>query len=193
MPETEVLKAMGEMTYLTVKAIHLIGAVCWFAGLFYGVRLFVYHAEAGEKPEAEPMFLQFELMTRRLWNGIATPAMVVTVIFGVWLLTLYGQMKQGWIHFKLLQLVLLVVYHVMCLRIMKAQRARTSRWDAQQLRVLNEVPTLLLVGIIVAAVFKTYMTPTVMTVTLLILGLLLALAIWGYRRARLARSAAADG
>ncbi len=172
---------------LTVKAVHLIGAVAWFAGLLYGVRLFVYHAEALANKDGEKMLRQFEVMSRRLWLGIATPAMVVTLVFGVWLLILYGDMKQGWIHFKLLQLVLLVLYHLLCLRILKKQRQRTSGWSGQRLRILNELPTLLLVGIIVAAVFKTMMTPTVIGVTLAVLATLLALAIWGYKRARARR------
>ena len=172
------------MTYLTLKAVHLIAAVCWFAGLFYGVRLFVYHAEAQAGNDGEKMLQQLELMARRLWYGIATPAMVVTLIFGIWLLILHGQMKQGWIHFKLFQLVLLVVYHHLCLRILRQQRERTSQWDGQRLRVLNEIPTLLLVGIIVAAVFKTLMTPTVIAITLTVLAAILALAIWSYKRAR---------
>ena len=176
------------MTYLTIKAIHLIGAVCWFAGLFYGVRLFVYHAEAVEGHEGEAMVAKFELMTRRLWNGIATPAMIVTVFFGAWLLILYGQLKEGWVHFKLAQILLLVAYHLFCVRIMKQQRARQSSWNGQQLRILNEMPTLLLVGIIVAAVFKTYMTGPVVGVTLVILALILALAIMVYKRARLRSS-----
>ncbi len=172
------------MIYLAIKTIHLIGAVCWFAGLFYGVRLFVYHAEALANDEGEVMLERFQLMSRRLWRGIATPAMVITLVFGMWLLFLYGQMIPGWLHFKLLQLAILVSYHLLCLKILRTQRERTSRWTGQQLRILNEVPTLLLVGIISAAVFKTSMTAEVFGVILVVLAATLALGIWVYKRAR---------
>ncbi len=176
------------MPYLTAKAIHLIAAVSWFAGLFYGVRLFVYHAEAEANDEGEKMLAQFELMARRLWSGIATPAMVVTLISGVWLLYQYGRFSQVWVHFKLAQLVLLILYHGLCLKILRKQRLRTSLWTGRGLRFLNEVPTLLLVGIIVTAVFKSMMTPTRIGIILAVLGGALGLAIWGYERARAQRS-----
>ncbi|MEE2789458.1 MAG: CopD family protein [Myxococcota bacterium] len=180
------------MSYLTIKTIHIIGAVCWFAGLFYGVRLFVYHAEAVRQSDGEHTLPLLELMARRLWRGIATPAMIVTLVFGIWLLVLYGQWAQGWVHFKLLMLAILTGYHLFCLRILNAQKARQSKWDGQQLRILNEAPTLLLVGIITAAVFKTAMTGRVVAVTLGILAAILALAIWAYKRARMRREAAAE-
>ena len=177
------------MSYLVIKTIHIIGAVCWFAGLFYGVRLFVYHAEAESNDDGEAMLSLLELMSRRLWRGIATPAMVVTLIFGGWLLALYGQWTLGWVHFKLAMLILLTIYHVYCLKILKAQKARRSTWNGQQLRILNEAPTLFLVGIVTAAVFKTAMTGVVISITLGILAAILGLAIWAYKRARIRREA----
>ena len=72
------------MTYLVLKALHVVGIVCWFAGLFYVVRLFIYHTEANAElqPKREILIAQFTLMARRLWLGITVPAMVVTVVTG---------------------------------------------------------------------------------------------------------------
>ena len=173
------------MTYLAVKAVHFIGAICWFAGLFYGVRLFVYHAETDASDSGEVMRKQFDLMSRRLWLGIAWPSMVVTLVFGFWLMVMHNQFGAGWLHLKLGLLVLLIGYHFLCDSIRRSQRDRHSRWSGQQLRVLNEVPTVLLVGIVVAAVFKTLLTARVLGITLGILLAVLLLGLWGYRRARM--------
>jgi putative membrane protein len=145
------------MTYIVAKAIHLIGIVCWFAGLFYLVRLFIYNTEAQDEdqPKRDILTAQFTLMARRLWLGITVPSMFITAASGGWLLTYHSLAANPWLHFKLALLVLLFAYHFHCGWIGQ-QLARGARpFTAKQLRAYNEVATVLLVGIVFAAVSKT--------------------------------------
>jgi protoporphyrinogen IX oxidase len=142
--------------YLYVKALHLISLVAWFAGMFYLVRLFVYHADAFEKPDPERRILHqtFTLLERRLSLAIITPAMTATVIFGVWLMVLLHTYTQPWFHLKSAFLVLLFAYHGYTSRIRRRLAAGISPLTSVQYRVLNEVATLLLFAIIFTAVIK---------------------------------------
>jgi putative membrane protein len=145
------------MTYYWFKAFHLIGIVVWFAGLFYLVRLFVYHAEASQEPEPAQTILkkQYELMEKRLYNIITTPGMVVTVAMAIGLLTTEPEvLKQGWLHIKLAFVVALLAYHFYCGRIMRKLAVGECQWSGQQFRALNELPTIFLVAIVLLAVFK---------------------------------------
>ena len=108
-------------TYHTIKSLHIIFMVSWFAGLFYIVRLYIYHTEAQKKPEMERAILstQFIEMEKKLWWIITTPAMILTVIFGTWLLIANpGLLKMPWMHIKLAFVVLLLVYHFVCQKIL---------------------------------------------------------------------------
>lgn len=148
------------MTYLVVKALHVIGLVCWFAGLFYLVRLFIYHAEALDEPppKREILTAQFTLMARRLWLGITVPAMLLTTATGGWLLTSQAIAQSPWLHLKFGLLAVLFAYHFHCGWIGQ-QFARGARpFTSRQLRAYNEVATFLLVGIVFAAVSKTVST-----------------------------------
>ena len=145
------------MTFLVLRALHLIGVVCWFAGLFYLVRLFIYHVEAFDEPEPKRSILtaQFALMSRRLWYAITVPAMFLTAITGASLVLGYHNLVQEpWLHVKFVFLALLFGYHYDCERIRKrlakGERSHTSR----QLRIYNEVATFLLVGIVFVAVSR---------------------------------------
>ncbi|MBE9190234.1 protoporphyrinogen oxidase HemJ [Gloeocapsopsis crepidinum LEGE 06123] len=145
------------MAYYWFKAFHLVGIVVWFAGLFYLVRLFIYHVEANEQPEPAQTILknQYQLMERRLYNIITTPGMVVTVAMAIGLISTEPEvLKQGWLHIKLLFVVLLIGYHHYCSRLMKQLAKNECRWSSQQLRALNEAPTVFLVAIVLLAVFK---------------------------------------
>ncbi len=145
------------MSYYWFKAFHLIGVVVWFAGLFYLVRLFVYHAEAYQQPEPAQTILkkQYELMEKRLYNIITTPGAILTVTMAIGLIsTEPGILKEGWLHVKLGLVVLLLGYHHYCARIMKQFAKDECKWSGQQFRALNEAPTLLLVTIVLLAVFK---------------------------------------
>ena len=138
-----------------LKALHLIFMVTWFAGLFYLPRLFVYHAMSEDEISNE----RFKIMERKLFFGIMTPGMIVTFIFGIWMLAdyawaMYG--KMGWLHVKMTLLALMVVYHYFCYRwLMDFKHDRNQRSHVFY-RWMNEVPVLFLVGIIILAVVKPF-------------------------------------
>ncbi len=145
------------MNYLWFKAFHIIGVVVWFAGLFYLVRLFVYHVEANEQPEPARTILQeqYQLMEKRLYNLITTPGMVLTVVMAIALLvTAPDLLKQPWLHAKIAFVVANIGYHHYCGRLMKQMSVGKFAWNSQQLRWLNEVPTVFLAIIVLLAVFK---------------------------------------
>jgi len=145
------------MAYFWFKAFHLIGVVVWFAGLFYLVRLFVYHAEASEREEPAQTILkaQYEIMEKRLYHIITMPGMVVTVAMAIGLISTEPEiLKSGWLHIKLGLVALLLGYHFYCGRIMKRLASGECNWTGQQFRALNEAPTVLLVVIVLLAVFK---------------------------------------
>src|SRR5438270_4808968 len=111
---------------LWVKALHIIFMVTWFAGLFYLPRLFVYHAQAEERPSIE----RFKVMERKLFWGIMTPGAVLTILFGVWLWLGWFRGASSWFHAKLALVALLVGYHLWCWRLLSrlaADRTRRSR------------------------------------------------------------------
>jgi protoporphyrinogen IX oxidase len=145
------------MAYYWFKAFHLIGVVVWFAGLFYIVRLFVYHAEASQEPEPAQTILknQYQIMEKRLYHIITTPGMVVTVAMAIGLVVTEPQvLKDGWLHIKLAFVAALLIYHFYCGRIMRQLAAGQCKWSGQQFRALNEAPTVLLLVIVLLAVFK---------------------------------------
>jgi len=148
------------MTYLVLKALHLVGIVCWFAGLFYVVRLFIYHTEANEdlQPKRGILIAQFTLMARRLWLGITVPAMVVTVVTGGWLLSYNAIAQSPWLHLKFALLAGLLAYHFHCGAIRKKLSAGVFTFSSGQLRAYNEVATFLLVGLVFTAVSKSVAT-----------------------------------
>lgn len=185
--------------YHAFKTLHVIGFVSWFAGLFYLVRLFIYHAEAADKPAAVRAVLheQFSIMESRLYGIIATPAMVITWSGGTAMLV-YRELAdgpwlgtQGWLHVKLLLVVLLTGYHHWCKSLMKKFQAGELPWSSERLRAWNEVATLFLAGIVMLAV---YQTRTNYGVVLGVLGLLSLLAYLGIRayRKRMARQASPE-
>ncbi|MEM8718841.1 MAG: protoporphyrinogen oxidase HemJ [Cyanobacteria bacterium P01_G01_bin.39] len=164
------------MAYYWFKAFHLVGIVVWFAGLFYLVRLFVYHAEAEQEPEPARGILkkQYEIMEKRLYSIITTPGMLLTVAMAIGLIsTEPAILKSTWLHIKLAFVVLLIGYHHFCKSIMKKLAAGECNWTGQQFRALNEAPTILLVLIVLLAVFKNSL-PLDLT-TWLIAGLVVAM------------------
>lgn len=166
------------MAYSWFKAFHIIGIVVWFAGLFYLVRLFIYHAEANQEPEPAKTILknQYQIMEKRLYNIITTPGMLVTVAMAIGLLSTEPEvLKQGWLHIKLLFVAILLGYHYYCGRLMKQLAADECRWSGQQLRALNEAPTVMLLVIVLLAVFKNNL-PTDITVWG-VFGLIILMAV----------------
>ena len=139
---------------LYLKALHIIGVVVWFAGLFYLGRLFVYHQEAQSKPEPECSILsaQFALMERRLWYAITWPGLCITVIFGSVLLHFWG--FPDWLHAKLGLVALLIGYHLWCGRLRTQLAEGTCTWNSRRFRLFNEGPSLLLIAIVFVVVLK---------------------------------------
>lgn len=127
------------------------------AGLFYIVRLFIYHTEAQDKPEPDRTILskQFEIMERRLWNVITIPSMYIVVAAGITMLFLApGWLQQPWLHIKLTFVILLIIYHFICQHKIKQMRIGIFKWTSTQLRLWNELATLLLFVIVMCAVVK---------------------------------------
>lgn len=166
------------MAYYWYKAFHLIGIVVWFAGLFYLVRLFVYHAEAAQEPEPARSILQkqYGIMEQRLYSIITTPGMILTVAMAIGLISTEPEiLKSTWLHIKLAFVILLIGYHHFCKRIMKKLAAGECQWTGQQFRALNEAPTILLVSIVLLAVFKNNLPLD--TTTWLIAGLVVTMVV----------------
>ncbi len=177
--------------YLWFKSLHIVGVVVWFAGLFYLVRLFIYHREAEDMEESlrGAFQSQYGLMERRLANIIATPGMVVAVVCAIGLLVINpAWLKQGWMHAKLAIVAALLAYHVFCYRLMATLQSGGCQWTPRQLRALNELPTLLLVGAVMLVVFKNQFPTTSATWFLVLLVLLMAASIQFYARWRRLRS-----
>lgn len=143
------------MTYDWLRALHIIGAIAWFAGLAYIFRLYVYHVENAEKPEATKLF---EVMERRLYRAICWPGMVFTSVFGVWLfsLNMQGYMRSGWFHTKLLMLVFLFGYHFYAGKVRHDLAAGTCTLTSKQCRLINEVPTVAMIVIVIMAVAQPF-------------------------------------
>lgn len=146
------------MDFGTLKALHIIFVVSWFAGLFYIVRLFIYHTEAQEREEGPRKILteQFEIMEKRLWWIITTPAMILTVLFGTWMIAQNPDyyLHAGWMHIKLTFVFLLLIYHFICQKIMKDFANGKFNWKSNHLRIWNEVATLCLVAIVFVVTLK---------------------------------------
>lgn len=141
--------------YLYVKALHIIFVITWFSGMFYIVRLFIYNTEAGEKGNTEKEILrkQFDIMIRRLWLGITWPSAILTIIFGGWVAYLMGAIPT-WLWIKLGLVAVLYAYHFTLHRIYVDERNGIFRYSSQQLRIWNEVATILLVAIVMLVVVK---------------------------------------
>lgn len=177
------------MAAVYLKALHLIFVVTWFAGLFYIVRLFIYHTEANHRPEEEKQVLvkQYRIMETRLWYGITWPSMILTLVFGTWMLIeTPGFLKQGWVHLKLSFVAGLVLYHLYCGRIFLRLRKGTCKLSSLALRMINEGATVFLFAIVfVAVVGRVSLTDWIWgLIGLFALMAVLFIAIRMYRRSR---------
>lgn len=140
--------------YQWVLAFHLIAVICWFAALFYLPRLFVYHAMSEDQISIE----RFKVMERKLYRGIANPSMIATILLGLWLVWMAPQAYIGqiWFHLKIALVVLLVIYHHLCLMHMKKLANAQSDKTHIYFRVFNEVPVLFLVLIVILVIVKPF-------------------------------------
>jgi putative membrane protein len=179
---------MLNANYDFIKALHLIFMVSWFAGLFYMVRLFIYFREAADKtsPEREILQPQFIIMMQRLWWIITTPAMVLTVLFGTWMLALNPDylLSAPWMHLKLGFVFVLLIYHFYSQKLLRNCERGQITWSSNQLRIWNEVATLLLVSIVFIVVLKGQLSWLTGTIGFFGVGILLMLGIKLYKKLR---------
>ena len=143
-------------TYLLFKSIHLIAVISWMAGLLYLPRLFVYHGGSLENKKSENMVSTFKIMERRLFIYIMNPAMILSWIFGVFLIYLIGfeNFNTLWLKLKLLLVILLTIYHFFLFYCLKKFTENTNSYSSKFYRIINEIPTFLLIIIILIIVFK---------------------------------------
>ena len=139
--------------YLWLKSLHVLAMVSWMVGLLYLPRLFVYHAEAGQ---GSPQAATFITMERRLMRAIMLPAIIVVWITGIWLAGQGGWFQSGWLHAQLLLVVLLSGLHGYLSVERKKLAAGTSSRSSRDFRIINEVPTVLLIGIVVLVIVKPF-------------------------------------
>ena len=143
-------------TYLLFKSIHLIAVISWMAGLLYLPRIFVYHSEAVQNNKPEDLMSTFKVMERRLFIYIMNPAMIVSWIFGVLLINTIGMNNLSflWLQLKLLFVVILTIYHLFLFQCLRKFAENNNSFPPKFYRIINEMPTVLLIGIILIVVFK---------------------------------------
>ena len=140
---------------LWLKAFHIIFMVTWFAGLFYLPRLFVYHAMTDD----EAGISRFKIMERKLYFGIMTPGMILTLIFGFWTLAVYGWSTYTgtlWLHIKLACVLILIVYHIYCGKLLLDFKNDRNKYSHIWYRWFNEIPVIFLIIIILLAVVRPF-------------------------------------
>lgn len=139
------------MSFLLLKALHLIAMVCWFAGLFYLPRLFVYHAMSEDRTSQE----RFHIMERKLYHGIMTPAMLATLLLGGgMLLQQPAYLHTLWMQIKLVLVLCLVIYHFICGAFVKKLQSNSQLRTHRYFRWFNEIPVIFLIAIILLAVLR---------------------------------------
>ena len=145
---------MAGSLYHWVLAGHILAVIAWMAGLFYLPRLFVYHSKAAAGSE---MDATFQVMERRLLRAIMNPAMIAVWVFGLWMLALYPEwLREGWMHAKLLLVLGMSGFHMACARWRRQFAAAGNTRTERFYRIANEVPTLLLIGIVLLVVVKPF-------------------------------------
>jgi putative membrane protein len=155
------------------------------AGLFYGVRLFIYHTEAQDKPEPDRKILsdQFVIMERKLWYIIATPSMYLVLIAGITMVCLNFNylIKQPWLHVKLLFVLGLIVYHFICQHKMNQMAKGIFKWTSTQMRIWNEVATIALFAIVFLVVLKSALNWIFGVVGIILFSLIIMSAVKIYK------------
>ena len=143
------------LDYSWTKALHIISVITWMAGIFYLPRLFVYHAQTDVGTDKSETF---KIMERRLLKGIMNPSLIATWIFGLWLAFPHGIWIGDaiWLHIKFVLVLAMTGYHMMCAHYVRLFAADANQKDHVYFRIFNEVPTLLMVGIVILAVVKPF-------------------------------------
>ena len=140
-------------SYLAFKALHLIAVISWLAGLLYLPRIFVYHSETKNNLEQDETF---KVMEKRLFLYIMNPAMVASWIFGILLINDigHGSFKELWLQIKMISVLILTIYHFFLFSCLKNFQANANSYSSKFYRIINEIPTILLIIIIFSVVFK---------------------------------------
>jgi len=140
-----------------LKALHLVSVVSWFAGLLYLPRLFVYHAQIqGTTIDDAPGNARFKIMERKLF-GLMTFAAVLALVFGAWMLALAPDyLLMRWLQIKLLLVLVLVGYHGACFALLQQFAADRNSHSERWYRVFNEIPALLLIGVVILVIVKPF-------------------------------------
>jgi putative membrane protein len=175
------------MEYSYVKALHIIFIITWFAGLFYIVRLFVYHAEAKQKPEPDQSILiaQYQLMQYRLWYIITWPSAILASIFGFLMLHLNSiLLKQPWMLVKLVFIVLLFMYHVKCHQIFKQLQVNNVKYNSNFFRIWNEGATIILFAVVFLVILKNALDWIYGVIGIFLFSILLMLGYKLYKKIR---------
>ncbi len=175
------------MDFLYVKALHIIFVITWFAGLFYIVRLFIYHVEAEKKeePAKEILQTQYKLMSKRLWYIITWPSAILASVFAFWMLyknPYYLQMS--WMHIKLTCVFALYFYHFSCQKIFNQLQKNIIKYSALQLRIWNEVATIFLFAIVFLVTLQNAINWVWGVVGIILFGVLMMFAIKLYKKVR---------
>lgn len=179
------------MDFLYIKALHIIFVVTWFAGLFYIIRLFIYHVEAETKlePAKEILQTQYKLMSKRLWYIITWPSAILASIFAFWML--YESpyyLTEPWMHVKLAFVLALYFYHYSCQRIYTQLQNDVIKYSAFKLRLWNEVATIILFAVVFLVTLKSAINWIWGVVGIFLFGVLLMLFIRLYKKIRAKKS-----
>lgn len=139
---------------LWIIAFHIISMVTWFSGLFYLPRLFVYHSMASDSISIE----RFKIMERKLYYGIATPGAILTILFGIWIISFNPQnyMHMFWLHLKLGLIFLLIVFHIYLGLLLYDFKKNRNKHSHTFYRIMNEIPVIFLIVIVIFAIVKPF-------------------------------------
>lgn len=175
------------MEYNYIKALHLIFVITWFAGLFYIVRLFVYHAEAKQKPQPEQDILikQYQIMQYRLWYIITWPSAILASLFAFYLLFINPiLLSQPWMHVKLVFVLLLYLYHIKCHLIFKQLQKNEVKHTSNFFRIWNEGATIILFAVVFLVILKNAINWIYGVIGIFIFSILIMLGFKLYKRIR---------
>lgn len=178
------------MDYNILKALHIIFVVTWFAGLFYIVRLFVYHTEAKDKNEEIKKILipQYQLMSYRLWYIITWPSAILASIFGFWMI-FFTPLGNAWLHASWMQIKLLFVfflyfYHGYCHYIYLQLQKNNIKWTSAFFRIWNEIATIILIAVVFLVVLKNNIDWIYGVISIIGISIIMMIAIKLYKKIR---------
>ena len=175
------------MDFLYVKALHIIFVVTWFAGLFYIVRLFIYHIEAENKlePAKEILQTQYKLMSKRLWYIITWPSAILASFFAFWMLYKNPYyLSEPWMHIKLAFVLALYFYHYSCHRIFTQLQKDIVKYSAFKLRMFNEIATIILFAVVFLVTLKSAINWIWGVVGIILFGIIMMMSIKLYKKIR---------